>query len=659
MLNNKKIDANDMMTAVGEKIMLIEFQKQVGHIIGLNNTNQAQLTQIEPVTNIIAYHQAAVNDSSPPNDLQNIIIQQLNDVDICGELISGCYIFTNIELKNYRLNFVNQKLEYRENEGKPYNIVSEIIVYHSNVRDFNDTHYHRVSFMNNLGKMIECLIPTDVEPQHLCKKLYNKGMKVHLETTARTLCRKYIISCHNIVRNTQIICMEQHNGYLDENTYLFANATLPVFIGEQNNKYYFDTNKLNTRHVLGTLDEWKTNIADYCTGNVMFEFGISMAFAGIILRDLDIKLSSGFHIYSLEAGTGKTTLAKVAATVMGNPNYIVHQWDQTTNNLDLLLAHSNDGFIVLDELKQLRETANLPNIIMKLGNGSGAGRMAQDAKSSREQFTWLTYYLSTGNHTTDYFIEIRRKSEHRKNESSHGATETRLYNIQMIPPINYPDKVSIQQLFKHLNINVDRYCGIAGYTFIEKYLSNHTDNKAKANTLYKEICSEINNKYQDKDVHSRIIDAFAVIEVAGRMAKEFGIIPDKFNPIEAVGEVLHTYIDNRGGNRDHQEYLNTLYTCVVTNRKQFFEYQLDEMSNVIRNHPTTYYGRIEKNIAYIGTPCFAKIFGQDNFKSCKPIRDILRQKGVLVPSENGDSEQHGDRERYVRIDICILKESSS
>jgi hypothetical protein len=368
----------------------------------------------------------------------------------------------------------------------------------------------------------------------------------------------------------------------------------------------------------------------------------------VLLRDLEIKLSTGFHIYSSKAGTGKTTLAKVAATIMGNTDYILHQWNQTANNLDLILAKSNDGFLVLDEIKQLKQTVLLSEIIMKIGNGSGTGRMNQDAKSSREQFKWLTYYLSTGNYPTEYFIAKR------ENGYMIAAEETRLYNIPMIEVKNLHGKESVQSFLTGLLHNTDKYYGIAGYEFMTKYLKNHNESSMTVMRYKNKFHAELTAKYKDKDISERLLISLAAIYAAGKMAQAFDILPKSFEPEKTIDTILEHYLETRGGNRDSFLHLNRLYDVVCTKKKQYFTFTAE---NSYQNQPIDDYGFIQGDFAHIVTTNFAKIYGESNYKCCAEIRKYLRQQGVLISDDKDkDFTQHSDGKRYVKIDIKRLSE---
>ena len=621
---SENIDVNDLM---------------IKH--GLSYVNQQYKEMVEPqVDNLIA--------TVPDGDVIDQIIKIVTTAGIKYEKgENNMLIFNHKELEGYRYNFNNMKLEYHAKEEHPYISVSEIIIYTAITINNEGLNHHCLAIVNENGSMIaDIMIPADIEPQNLLKKLYSKGLKIHYDNKKKGWCREFILRCNNVVTLQQDLKSEINNGFLDQTTYLFANKNRPVFIGENIMKYRFEHSKSTGRQINGSLDEWKKNIADDCVGNPLFEFVVMVGFSGMVLQDLDIKLSTGFHIYSQVAGNGKTTLARVAASVMGNPSYNVHQWNQTANNLDLILAKSNDGFLALDEIKQLKSNVLLSDIIMKIGNGDGAGRMAQDAKSSREQFKWRLYYLSTGNYPTE---DIKNTREH---EHMIAAEEARLYNIPMMKATNLHDKNNIQDFLTNLNHNVDKYHGIAGYQFITNYLANYSNTHMELKRHYNRCKCRITLEYKDKDIPERLITTLASIYAAGEMAKFFNILPKEFAPEKTIDSILKYYCDTRGANRDHVIYLQKLFAIVSTNKKQYLEYATD---GGFKNSPMHYYGYIDGNYAYIITKNFADTFGLNNFKGCQEIRNYLIQQKVLILDADGnDSKQHSDGKRYSKIDIVKL-----
>ncbi|MDQ5920464.1 MAG: putative primase/helicase [Pseudomonadota bacterium] len=371
------------------------------------------------------------------------------------------------------------------------------------------------------------------------------------------------------------------------------------------------------------------------------------------VKDLGINLSTGFHIYSYEGGTCKTLAAIIGATVMGNSDYIVHQWRQTANNLDLVCARSSDGLLVLDEIKQLKKSCLLSEIIMQMGNNEGAGRMAQDTQSSRESFTWLMYYLSTGNQPTDQIIREREGND------LLGAEETRLYNIEMILPTNYHNKTDKKQLAKELYSAVNKYYGIAGHEFISRYLKIYVSNKNEALRIYNQVEKQLHelieahkSEFAGYEIHGRIITAFSVVATAGRMAKFLKILPDEFDPIETVWIILSNYLKNRGGNVDQKTYLRKLYHYTVTERSNYFTDNTNE--NNVSSPKRENWGHVTKDnnkeYAEIVTTNFAKMYGLNDYRGTRNIRNFLKTKGVII----GDTYQKSSGKRYVKIDIEVL-----
>src|SRR5262249_8756757 len=103
----------------------------------------------------------------------------------------------------------------------------------------------------------------------------------------------------------------------------------------------------------GTLADWKAEIAEKASGNVVLIFGISVAFAAKLLKPLEIE-SGGFNLRG-GSSKGKTTTLQVAASVDGSGGDrggFVEGWKATANGLESMCERHNDSILPLDELSQ-------------------------------------------------------------------------------------------------------------------------------------------------------------------------------------------------------------------------------------------------------------------------------------------------------------------
>ena len=103
-----------------------------------------------------------------------------------------------------------------------------------------------------------------------------------------------------------------------------------------------------TQAVVGTLPDWRQNVAALCVENEILMFAMSVGFAAPTLELLG-KDSGGFHLHGLSS-TGKSTALAVAASVWG---YRVETWRTTDNALEDTAERHNDVLLALDEFSQV------------------------------------------------------------------------------------------------------------------------------------------------------------------------------------------------------------------------------------------------------------------------------------------------------------------
>jgi uncharacterized protein (DUF927 family) len=145
--------------------------------------------------------------------------------------------------------------------------------------------------------------------------------------------------------------------------------------------------------IAGTLDDWRSDVAQYASGNSRLIFALSAAFAGPLLH-LSGTESGGIH-FTGPSSIGKTTAAEMAASVWGGGDHgFIRQWRATANGLEGVAAGHNDTLLVLDELSQI-EAREAGHVAYMLSNGSGKSRASRSGAARAAQ-QWRILFLSTG-----------------------------------------------------------------------------------------------------------------------------------------------------------------------------------------------------------------------------------------------------------------------
>lgn len=388
---------------------------------------------------------------APVNTSRNKLIQKLKTLNY-GEIQGDYFVFNSDILKQYRFNINKFNLEYEytykdadKKEVAVWIVLCELLIVNGFVIDNDDRRFYQIDLYNHLSEHNNFIVAVDLDSKFM-SALYSKGITKHYNRSFNNKIEEFILRVIRVDAKVTKGVRPYNCGWLDNQTYFCPNENRPVFIGTNAaDKYYFIKSK-DKRTISNSLEDWQKNLAQYAVGNPMLEFALYSAFVGMIMPELNISLSYGFHIYSYQGGTFKSLALTLASSVVGNSKYVQKQWKQTGNNLDLLCALSNNSLLVLDEMKQLNRQIALSDIIMQIGNNQGRGRMAQDGVSSREQLRWQLCYLSSGNKATEQYIFEREGGD------LMGAEETRLYNLQMIAPTNFHDLGTKSIFAKHIHM---------------------------------------------------------------------------------------------------------------------------------------------------------------------------------------------------------------
>ncbi|PZS57652.1 hypothetical protein A7X58_09785 [Stenotrophomonas maltophilia] len=142
---------------------------------------------------------------------------------------------------------------------------------------------------------------------------------------------------------------------------------------------------------VGSLADWRREVASRCLGNSRLVLAVATMFAGPLLRFTGAT-GGGFHIVG-GSSSGKTTALRVAASVVGPPEY-AREWRSTANGLEGVAVLHNDATLILDELAQI-DPKQAGDAAYLLANGNGKSR-ANRAGDARATARWRVMILSAG-----------------------------------------------------------------------------------------------------------------------------------------------------------------------------------------------------------------------------------------------------------------------
>jgi putative DNA primase/helicase len=330
-------------------------------------------------------------------------------------------------------------------------------------------------------------------------------------------------------------------GWNEDNFVLPGTTIGPVGAGTILFQTPFETDHL--LNVSGTLDEWRENVSQFCSGNSRLILAVSCAFAGPA-HALVRAESGGVHFVG-PTSTGKSTALVVGGSVVGGGgrNGFVQSWRTTTNGLEAIAELHNDLTLFLDELAQL-DPKEAAEIAYLLANGSGKGRMTRNI-GARKKLSWSLVFVSAGEITLADHAQTAGKR-------TKGGAEVRLLNIDADAGAgcglfeNIHGAESPDAFARQLKGAARQYYG----TPLRAYLDVLAGNRAAAETALRNFQTDFLSRHVPAGSSGEVFRAaqrFGLIAAAGELATDAGITGwEKDEAITAAANCLESWISSRG-----------------------------------------------------------------------------------------------------------------
>jgi putative DNA primase/helicase len=293
----------------------------------------------------------------------------------------------------------------------------------------------------------------------------------------------------------------------------------------------------------GTVAEWRNEVAQLCAGNTQLIAGISLAFAGPLLKPLQLD-GGGLHLRG-PSSRGKTTILRAAVSVWGEPA-MLQSWRATDNGLEGVAATFNDTLCALDEIGEA-PARSVSEMAYMLANGTGKARATKTGNAAPQQ-RWRVMVLSSGE------ISIAEKIREGGILAKAG-TEVRILDI--------PADRHEHGCFNHLHASPDaaaysqrvanataQFYGSAGQQFVAaliESLETNLDCVRESMARTKEWSSATYNCSGEGQIQ-RAVTRIALIGAAGELATRFGLTGWRVGSAEAAArDLLDLMIAERGG----------------------------------------------------------------------------------------------------------------
>lgn len=294
---------------------------------------------------------------------------------------------------------------------------------------------------------------------------------------------------------------------------------------------------------LGTLLDWRRNVAVLCVGNPILLFSVCLGFAPVLLRWFP-GLSGGFHLAG-GSSTGKSTSLAAAGSVWGGGgrNGFVESWNATANGLEGTARSHNHVLLPLDELKELA-AEHAGRAAYSLAAGVAKERMTKSIQR-RPRARWALFFLSAGEIGFGAHIQ---------------SAEPRTYAGQEVRVPEIPCDIGRYGCFEELHgmedaaafsklvvaAATERAYGSAGPAFVEAV-------HAMGPTVHGQVEDHMRKfakQFAPRDAHPtvmRTLDRFALVAAAGELATEAGVTG--WTPgaaFSAVGYTFNGWLKTRG-----------------------------------------------------------------------------------------------------------------
>ena len=298
----------------------------------------------------------------------------------------------------------------------------------------------------------------------------------------------------------------------------------------------------------GTLEGWRDNIGQLCSGNPLMVLAVSTALAGPLLY-LTHRQAAGIHLVG-DSSNGKTTLLEVAASVWGAPDF-KRTWRATGNGLEGIAAALSDTALVLDEIGEA-DGREIGATVYALGNGVGKARASRNG-TARRPHRWRIAVLSSGERTLAAHMSAAGKRPH-------AGQAVRLLDIpakRKHGAFDHLHRLDDGRAFAdHLKSEVTRHYGRVGPAFIEKLVSEERDLAGEVDRF-----AQIPGFDATRPLQGRAAKALALIGLAGELAAEYGLVGWKQGEAMAAAvDAFQAWAAEQGGARtEHEQILANVF----------------------------------------------------------------------------------------------------
>ncbi len=414
----------------------------------------------------------------------------------------------------------------------------------------------------------------------------------------------------------------------------------------------------NNYKVHGTIEGWKSQIAQYGVGNSRLAFALSTAFAAPLVGL--VKAESGGIHFRGQSSIGKSSILHAAGSVWGgNRNSslgYLQQWRATDNGLEGVCSAHSDSLLCLDELSQVDPKA-AGNTAYMIANGAGKSR-AKKTGEWRKPPTWRILFLSNGE------ISLSDKiAEDGSGRKLAAGQHVRVIDLAADPGAGLGlyetlhDFESPAALSDHLKSAAKNHYGHAARLFLNLITEDLEKTISAVNGYINEFVKKNCPPGADGQIH-RMAQRFGLIAAGGELATAQGVLP--WAPGEATKAALICFrstLESRGGTEpaEVRDVLSQVRKFVELHGESRFskwttELPLDDRPIINRVGFKRY---IKNDVHYYFTP---EAWRQEVCKGFDLgfVNKTLADKKILLPRPDGKLQRTERLPGYEKPTSCYV-----
>lgn len=333
-------------------------------------------------------------------------------------------------------------------------------------------------------------------------------------------------------------------------------------------------------HTAGDIDAWIRALApamEHHRARLAFYVAFTPALLHII------KCGNFVVDFCGRTSTGKTTVQRIAASVVGNPDEkaadsVLGTWDSTRVFVERASSVVTGLPIILDDTKRARNGKVIADLLYAVANGRGRGR--GNIKGLSRTGTWRTVLISSGEQPATSF-------------TNDGGTRGRVLEVKGLPFGG--NDASTRRMVERLNIDLMRHYG-HGMPLFVRWLMKNRDLWSDWADQYRDSIARYADRVNDPvagrlGAYAAAIDTTAALVHVAFAAEGHPLPWDYSDPLEGLWDgIVREASDPLG----EEEALRDVITWAMSNQQSFYGRHEEVAYGEPKQPPGGWLGRWER-----------------------------------------------------------------